>query len=128
MGFSGQALLVMGPVVADAQAQLQQQMVKYLKAEEEDGITVSPMYERLQTLSSPMAMVAQAQALPEKFVAPFTLGAPKDTDPSQVVIAADMEVRMASCRFRVRLSPLMKPSTRRCRRRYKTIVLSREVM
>lgn len=65
VGFSGQALLVMGPVVADAQAQLQQQMVKYLKAEEEDGITVSPMYERLQTLSSPMAMVAQAQALPE---------------------------------------------------------------
>ena len=65
----------------------------YLKAEEEDGITVSPMYERLQTLSSPMAMVAQAQALPEKFVAPFTLGAPKDTDPSQVVIAADMEVK-----------------------------------
>ena len=93
VGFSGQALLVMGPVVADAQAQLQQQMVKYLKAEEEDGITVSPMYERLQTLSSPMAMVAQAQALPEKFVAPFTLGAPKDTDPSQVVIAADMEVK-----------------------------------
>lgn len=93
VGFSGQALLVMGPVVADAQAQLQQQMVKYLKAEEEDGITVSPMYERLQTLSSPMAMVAQAQALPEKFVAPFTLDAPKDTDPSQVVIAADMEVK-----------------------------------
>ena len=93
VGFSGQALLVMGPVVADAQAQLQQQMVKYLKAEEEDGITVSPMYERLQTLSSPMAMVAQAQALPEKFVAPFTLGAPKDTDPSQVVIAADMKVK-----------------------------------
>ena len=93
VGFSDQALLVMGPVVADAQAQLQQQMVKYLKAEEEDGITVSPMYERLQTITSPMAMVAQAQALPEKFVAPFTLGTPKDTDPSQVVIAAEMDVK-----------------------------------
>ena len=93
VGFSDEALLIMGPVVADAQAQLQQQMVKYLKADEEDGITASPMYERLQTLESPMSMVAQAQALPEKFVAPFTLGAPKDTDPSQVVIAADMEVK-----------------------------------
>ena len=127
-GFSGQALLVMGPVVADAQAQLQQQMVKFLKAEEEDGITVSPMYERLQTLSSPMAMVAQAQALPEKFVAPFTLGAPKDTDPSQVVIAADMEVKDGILQIQGETSPLMKPSTRRCRRRYKTIVLSRAVM
>lgn len=92
VGFSDNALLVMGPVVADAQAQLQQKMVKYLKAEEEEGITASPMFERLQTIESPMAMVAQAQALPEKFVAPFTLGAPKDTDPSQVVIAAEMSV------------------------------------
>ena len=87
VGYSDEALLVMGPVVADAQAQLQQQMVKYLKADEEDGITASPMFDRLSGISSPMAMVAQAQALPEKFVAPFTLGAPKDTDPSQVVIA-----------------------------------------
>ena len=83
----------MGPVVADAQAQLQQQMVKYLKADEEHGITASPMFDRLSGISSPMAMVAQAQALPEKFVAPFTLGAPKDTDPSQVVIAAEMNVK-----------------------------------
>ena len=93
VGYSDEALLVMGPVVADAQAQLQQQMVKYLKADEEDGITASPMFDRLSGISSPMAMVAQAQALPEKFVAPFTLGAPKDTDPSQVVIAAEMNVK-----------------------------------
>ncbi len=92
VGFSDKALLVMGPVVADAQAQLQQQMAKYLKADEEDGITASPMFERLDSISSPMAMVAQVQALPEKFVAPFVLGAPKDTDPSQVVIAAEMNV------------------------------------
>ena len=59
-------------------------MVKYLKADEDEGITASPMFERLETITSPMAMVAQAQALPEKFVAPFTLGTPKDTDPSQV--------------------------------------------
>jgi len=92
VGFSDEALLVMGPVIADAQAQLQQQMARYLKADEEDGITASPMFERLENISSPMAMVAQAQALPEKFVAPFTLGTPKDTDPSQVVIAAEMNV------------------------------------
>ncbi len=92
VGFSGKALLVMGPVVADAQAQLQQQMVKYLKADADAGITASPLFARLDSIASPMALVAQAQALPEKFVAPFTLGAPKDTDPSQVVIAAEMGV------------------------------------
>lgn len=93
LGYSDKALLVMGPVVADAQAQLQQQMAKYLKADEDEGITVSPMFDRLESIGSPMAMVAQAQALPEKFVAPFTLGAPKDSDPSQVVIAAEMGVK-----------------------------------
>lgn len=93
LGFSDEALLVMGPAIADAQAQLQQQMVKYLKADQDMGITSSQMYERLVQIDSPMAMVAQAQALPEKFVAPFTLGAPKDSDPSQVVIAADMDVK-----------------------------------
>jgi len=92
VGFSDKSLLVMGPVVADAQTELQRQMIKYLKADEEQGVKASPMFERLDTISSPMAMVAQAQALPEKFVAPFTLGAPKDADASQVVIAAEMDI------------------------------------
>lgn len=92
IGFSDESLLVMGPVVAEAQADMQRQMIKYLKADEEHGIMSSPLFECLDTIASPMAMVAQAQALPEKFIAPFTLGAPKDADASQVVIAADMSI------------------------------------
>ena len=93
VGFSDKALLVMGPVVADAQSELQRQMVKMLDADEEQGIKGTPMFERLDSMSSSLSMVAQAQALPEKFIAPFTLGAPKDADASQVVIAAEMEVK-----------------------------------
>lgn len=93
IGFSSKAFLIMGPVVVDAQAQLQQQMMKYLDADEESGIKASPMFARLDSIGTSMAMVAQAQALPEKFVAPFTLGAPKDCDPSQVVIAAEMVMK-----------------------------------
>lgn len=100
VGFSDKALLVMGPVVADAQAELQRQMIKYLKADEEHGIKVSPMYDRLDSISSPMAMVAQAQALPEKFVAPFTLGAPRDADASQVVIAAEMNIQQGMLKIK----------------------------
>ena len=37
--------------------------------------------------------VAQAQALPEKLVAPFMLGAPRDADASQVLIAAEMKTK-----------------------------------
>lgn len=92
VGYSDKSLLVMGPVVADAQAELQRQMIKFLKSDEEHGVRVSPIFDRLDTISSPMAMVAKVQALPEKFVAPFTLGAPKDADASQIVIAAEMRV------------------------------------
>ena len=90
--FSSKALLVMGPVVAEAQAEMQRQMVRYLNADEDAGIKSSKLFAQLDSIDSPMAMVAQAVALPEKFVAPFTLGAPKDADASQIVIAAGMDV------------------------------------
>ena len=92
VGFSSKALLVMGPVVAEAQAEMQRQMVRYLNADEDAGIKSSKLFAQLDSIDSPMAMVAQAVALPEKFVAPFTLGAPKDADASQIVIVAGMDV------------------------------------
>lgn len=92
VGYSDQALLIMGPVVADAQAELQRQMVKYLGADDGNSVVTTKMYEKLEGIDAPMSMVAQAQALPEKFVAPFTLGAPKGTDASQIIIAAEMKV------------------------------------
>lgn len=100
IGFSDESLLVMGPVVAEAQTDMQRQMIKYLKADEEHGVTSSPLFECLDTIASPMAMVAQAQALPEKFVAPFTLGAPKNADASQVVIAAELNISHGMLRIK----------------------------
>ncbi len=91
-GYSDDALIVMGPVVKAAQAELQQKMARYLDADDEDGIKDSPMFEKLDSMSAPMALVAKAQALPQQFVAPFTLGAPKGTDASQIMIAADLSI------------------------------------
>ena len=93
VGFSDNAMLVLGPVAVSAQAELQNLMAKYLKQKEDDGIKGTPIYDKLDSIRSPMAIVIQAQALPEKFVAPFTLGAPKDADASQVLIAAEMNVK-----------------------------------
>lgn len=91
VGCSDAALLAMGPVnVADIPA-LQTVMTRYLAADEEKGITVSPLYERLDTMQAPMTLVARVQALPERLVAPLTLGMPKSADASQVVLAAKMK-------------------------------------
>lgn len=91
-GFNNRALLVVGPVPISARSEMEGKLTSFLSQDEEHSIKSSPMFEKLDSISAPIAMVAQAQALPEKFVAPFTLGAPKDADPSQVLIAAEMSV------------------------------------
>ncbi len=98
-GYSENALLVMGPVVMSAQMDVQQEIAKYLSQEEEEGIKESLLYSRLDSMAAPFALVAQATALPEKFIAPFTLGAPKDADASQIMLAADISTKNHSLIF-----------------------------
>ena len=90
--FNDRALLVAGPVAVAARTELEGKLAAFLAQDEEHSIKSSPMFDKLDSISAPISMVAQAQALPEKFIAPFTLGAPKDADPSQVLIAAEMSV------------------------------------
>ncbi len=90
VGYSSDAILIMGPSVGSAQAELQRRMAKWLKADEDNGIKDSRLFERLETLDCPVTLVAQAQALPDKFAAFFTLGAPKGTAPTDVYIGATM--------------------------------------
>lgn len=93
VGYSGEATLMMGPVLPAAQTEMKRLMARYLKAKEDDGIVGTPMYGKLDSIDAPISMVCQAQALPEYLIAPFTLGAPEGTDPSQVIIAANLEVK-----------------------------------
>lgn len=93
IGFSDKAALLMGPVVPAQQADLMTLMARYLNAKEESGIKGTPMFDKLDSINAPMAMVAQTQALPEQFAAPFTIGAPKGTDPSDIILTAAMKVK-----------------------------------
>lgn len=93
LGFSDDVLLIMGPVVPAAQDDLITLMARYLSSDEDQGIKSSPMYSTVDSIDAPMALVTQANALPEQFVAPFTMGAPKNTDPSDIILAAAMEVK-----------------------------------
>ena len=91
VGLSSSALLVMGPAVADEQASIQRKMVKYLSCDE-DAVSASPLFSHLSTLEGPVAIVAQADALPEKFVMPLTLGAPRGTKADQLLLSATMDI------------------------------------
>ena len=93
IGFSDEATLMMGPVIPAAQDDMMTLMARYLGSDEDDGIKASPMYATADSIEAPMALVSQTKALPEQFVAPFTIGAPKDADPADVMLAAAMEVK-----------------------------------
>lgn len=92
LGFSSTTVMVMGPVIASQHAETMQMMAKYLAQGEEKGIKGTPLYDRLDSMNSSVALVARAKALPEKFAAPFMIGAPKEADASQVMIAASFDM------------------------------------
>lgn len=91
--FSDVALLIVGPVAVAEQPQMQHRLARYLRQSEERSIRNTPMFAKLDSLTAPMALVAQTAALPEKLAMPLALGAPRNADASQVLIAAEMNVR-----------------------------------
>lgn len=91
-GYNDRSLLIMGPLPVAAQEAMKGTMAQYLRQDEDNSVMASPMFGKLETISGSMAMVAWAQALPKQLAAPMTLGAPKDADASQVLIAAEMSV------------------------------------
>ncbi len=91
-GFSSGALVVMGPALPSQHMELRRQVAKYLGQDKEQGIEGSPMFGKLDSIGSPVALVAQAAVLPDKFAVPFTICAPKDADASQVMIAAELDI------------------------------------
>lgn len=92
VGFSDKAMVVLGPVSAAALADAQRSIARMLRQDGESSIVGRPMYAKLDSVGGPVAMVAKVQALPEKLVAPFTVGAPSGTDASQVFVAASFEL------------------------------------
>lgn len=93
MGFDDHAVMLMGPIASAQQTQIQQQIGRYLKQDERQGVTESKMFQKLDSIHSTMALVTQVAALPEQFSAPFMLGAPKTADASQVLLEAELQVQ-----------------------------------
>lgn len=96
-GFSDDALVVLGPALPSQQTELRRDIIKYLEQEEEESIKGTQMFARLDSINSAISVVAQAAALPEKFIAPFCIGAPKDVDASEIMIAARLDLNEDKC-------------------------------
>ncbi len=95
--FNSKSLLLMGPILPAQEADAIRTLSRCLKQKEDDGIKATPLYEKIDSINSPVSIVAQVDALPEKIAAPFTIGAPKEADASQIIIAASIDTGKNGC-------------------------------
>lgn len=96
-GFTDEALLLMGPVLPAQQAEVSRRIAKYLRQDDDNSITASPLYARLDSIQGAATLVAQSSALPQQLALPFTICAPKGADPSQVLVAASLSSDNNGC-------------------------------
>lgn len=91
MGFDSDGLLAMGPVVgAEAEGQMIKRMAHLFDQEEENSILQSQIWKHIEHIDEPIKMVAQADALPQQLTSFYTIGAPKGTDPADILIEAGL--------------------------------------
>ena len=92
-GYNEKRLLVMGPVVNSVteRENMKDRMRSMMNQEADEGLRNSDMWKYLDSVDAPMKMVAEASALPNELVSAFMIGAPRGTDPSDVMLRAEVE-------------------------------------
>lgn len=91
IGFTDETLVILGPILPAQQADAIRSISKYLKQDADDSGCSSPLFSKLDSIDSPVSIVTQIDALPEKLSLPFTLGQPKNSDASQIILAAGLK-------------------------------------
>lgn len=92
VGFTDDALLVMGPVTINAQRDLMRTMAKYLHQDKENGLLSSPLCAQLDSLQTPMALVSQVESLPQIMSTFLSICMPNDLPSKQLYYAAGISV------------------------------------
>lgn len=91
-GFSGRAIVIMGPAVGAAQKKLQSKIIRNLSANSDRSIVKTKIYERLSSMDSPVNMVVRGHVLPEKLVSVFSFGVQSKASPEDILIAASATI------------------------------------
>lgn len=91
-GWTSDALLVMGPVTPSAEGEAMQTMARLLRQDADESLMAEQLWEHLDTMSAPVALIAGAAALPERLRPLAMLGMPKGADASRCLIAASVAI------------------------------------
>ena len=95
LGYTSDVLVVMGPSLPAQHSVVMRQISRLLKQDEEHSIKNSPLFERLSAMQGSINIVSRVSALPEKLRSLFVLGAPANTEPSQIIVEASVGADIA---------------------------------
>lgn len=87
-GFDDNTFVTLGPVTLDRISMARNSIAKMLKQGKDDGITVSPLYKKIESLPSSVSFAALMRALPERYGGIITLGVATDERLADVILAA----------------------------------------
>lgn len=90
IGASDDAMLLIGPVTTLEQTEARSFIGRCFR--QKRCVADTPLFQRLDSMSAPVAMVSHVNALPEKLMSPFVMGmTPEDRE--QVCIAARVSIK-----------------------------------
>lgn len=92
IGYSNNAIVAMGPAIGSEQSALQAKIAKYLGTDDEHSIIHTPIYQRLDTMNAPIAVIIKGNALPEKMLSMFSMGALLKAKPNDILMAASASI------------------------------------
>lgn len=90
LGFDDEVLLVMGPTVASAQAELRQQMLQYLKQDRKESVQRTPLYKNLEKQEGILKMTVSMETFPEYYALFRNMGMPEHADFSKLLMTASL--------------------------------------
>ena len=100
IGFDDEVLLIMGPTIASAQAELRQQMIAYLKQDKKESVLEAPIYKKLQEQKGILKAVTSLEMFPEYYKMFENLGLPEHVDFSKMLMTVSMDSENGKILFR----------------------------
>lgn len=100
LGFDDEVLMIMGPTVASAQAELRQQMLGYLKQSKDESVLKAPLFKKLQDQEGFLKAVASLEMFPEYYKAFQNLGLPEHVDFSKMLMTVSVGAEKGRVVFR----------------------------
>lgn len=91
MGFNDDVLMIMGPTMASAQAEMRQRMLGYLKQDKSESVQNSPLYKNVQEQKGILKAAVSLEMFPEYYRMFQNLGLPEHVDFSKMLMTLSME-------------------------------------